>query len=343
MKIELFISFIMVLMLTSAAFAADSQLQTEVGAIKVVHFINGIKADSSFFDSAANGVAMAQKDLGLKVKTIEAGTDSAMWQPALENASENEDYDLMIVGSEDMAGPLQKVAQEHPDKKFIIYDASANYSNRSCENVYSVLFKQNEGSYLAGVYAGLMTKTGIIGLVGGMDTPVIRDFAAGYEQGAGSVRPDIQIIKEYAGSWFDPVKGEGLATSMYNQGADIIFQVAGATGSGVFKAAEKEGKYAIGVDSDQAIIVEQTDPDQAKVILTSMMKNVDMGLYRALKLYVKGTLPFGSAESLGINESGVGLARNKYYEMMTPDEVKARVDKAEKDIRDGKIVVDTAL
>ncbi len=188
-----------------------------------------------------------------------------------------------------------------------------------------------------------MTESGIIGILGGQNSTTINDFVVGYEQGARSVRPDIEILVQYAESWNDPARGETLATEMYGDGADIVFQAAGTTGLGVFKAAQESGNYAIGVDSDQALIIEKTDPEQAKHILTSMMKNVDRSLYRALELYVDGKLLFGQAETLGIKEGGVGLARNRYYEEATPEDVKAAVNRAEQDIRDGRIKVETAF
>ena len=120
-------------------------------------------------------------------------------------------------------------------------------------------------------------------------------------------------------------------------------QVAAGTGMGVFQAAQELGKTAIGVDSDQATIIKETNPDQAKVILTSMMKNVDNSLYRALKLHVEGKLPYGSAESLGVVDGGVGLAKNDIYEAATPADVKAKIDQAEKDLVDGKVKVDSVF
>ena len=115
------------------------------------------------------------------------------------------------------------------------------------------------------------------------------------------------------------------------------------TGLGVFKAAQSSGNRAIGVDSDEALIIQKTDPEQAERILTSMMKNVDASLYRALGLYVEGELPFGTAETLGVREGGVGLARNRYYEEATPEEVKAAINRAEEDMREGRITVETAF
>ncbi|KQC15178.1 MAG: adenine nucleotide translocator 1, partial [Methanosaeta sp. SDB] len=310
---------------------------------KVVHFINGAKGDESFFDSAVRGIAEAEADFGINVATIEAGYNSSTWGQQLEEAAASEDCDVLITGSALMRELLEGVAEKHSDKRFVIYDSSVDYAEGVYENVHSVLFRQNEGAYLAGVYAGLMTESGTIGLLGGQNSTTINDFVVGYQQGAKSVRPDVVVLVEYAQTWNDAALGEAMATDMYDEGADIVFQAAGTTGLGVFKAAQSSGNYAIGVDSDQALIIEKTDPSQAEQILTSMMKNVDASLYRALGLYVEGELSFGEAETLGVKEGGVGLARNKYYEEATPEEVKIAVNQAEEDIREGRITVETAF
>jgi basic membrane protein A len=319
--------------------------------LKVVLFINGVLGDKSFFDSAQRGIDRAKTELGIEAKTIEAGLDETQWEAGLVDAADNEEYDVMIVGTFQMISYLEKVAANHADKKFIIFDAPVNYESGCCANVYSVLYKQNEGSYLAGVYAAAMTtqsvdgmnSEAVIGSVGGQEIPVILDFMVGYEQGAKDTNPEIQVIRQFADSWNDPAKGKELTKAQYSQGADIVFQIAGGTGQGVFEAAAEDGRYAIGVDSDQALIIEEADPQQAERVLTSMMKNVDNSLFRALDLHIKGELPYGEIEALGIAEGGVGLARNKFYDQSTPDEVKAMIDDAEKKILGGEIKVDTAF
>jgi basic membrane protein A len=313
---------------------------------KVVNLINGVQGDKSFFDSAVRGTDQAEDEFGVCVKIIEAGIDPAKWQPALEDAAANEDYDIMILGTYQMTEFLQLIAKNYPDKKFVIYDAPVDYSNTDnpVDNVYSISYKQNEGSYLAGYYAGLMSESGIIGAVGGQDIPVINDFIVGYKQGAMDAGiEEANVIVQYAGGWNDPAKGKEIALAMYQQGADVIFQIAGGTGVGVFEAAKEMDKWAIGVDSDQALIMEETNPEVAAHVLTSMMKNVDNSLYRALKLDMEDQLPLGQIDALGVAEGGVGLAYNKYYDENTPDDVKAKMEQVEKDLLDGKITVDTVF
>ncbi len=329
-----------------AAPAADS-----AQPLKVINFVNGVLGDKSFFDSAERGMVQAKTELGIEYKTIEAGLDETTWEAAFTDALQNEEFDVFIVGTFQMNGFLSAQADAYPDKKFIIYDAPVDYAACKCANVYSITYKQNEGSYLAGVYAAAMTsqkidgmnEEAVIGSVGGQEIPVILDFMVGYEQGAKSVNPDITIIRQFAGSWNDPAKGKEITKAQYSQGADIVFQIAGGTGQGVFEAAAEDGHFAIGVDSDQATIIKDSDPAQAERILTSMMKNVDVSLLRALKMTIDGSAPYGKIEALGIAEGGVGLARNEFYDKSTPDEVKAVVDAAEKAVVGGEVKVDTAF
>ncbi|MBK8047101.1 MAG: BMP family ABC transporter substrate-binding protein [Anaerolineales bacterium] len=343
-----------------AATPAASAPATDAGAapaaatpLKVLNFVNGSLGDKSFFDSAQRGIEMARQELGIDAQTIEVAYDSTQYEPALVDALANNDFDVVVLGTSDMVPYVEKLAPEYPDVKFVFYDDVVNPANCSnqCANVYSMTYKQNEGSYLAGVYAAAMTTQAldgmnpeaVIGSVGGQEIPIILDFMLGYEQGARDTNPDIQAIRQFANSWDDPAKGKELAKAQYSQGADIVFQIAGGTGQGVFEAAVEDGKFAIGVDSDQALAVKDADPKQAERILTSMLKNVDKSVLRALKMTQDGTLPYGTAEALGIAEDGVGLARNEIYDAATPDEVKAQVDAAEQKIIAGEITVQTAF
>jgi len=342
----IFLSLILMASMLLAACGPTEPAETvddDDDVIRVVHLVNGVLGDKSFFDSADRGLRQVVADFPqVQVNTIEAGIDPARWQAALEDAAANEEYDVMILGTFQMSEFLERVAPQYPDKYFIIYDVSVDYDRGDLDNVYSVVYKQNEGSYLAGVYVGLMSQTGTVGVVGGQDIPVINDFIVGYEQGARDNGVE-NVIVQYAGGWNDPATGKELALAMYQQGADFVFQVAGGTGVGVFEAAQEMGLYAIGVDSDQAMIIAETDPAQAEFIPTSMMKNVDNSLYRAMSMFIEGTLPFGEAEALGVAEGGVGLARNEIFERLTPAEVKEAIEQVEQDLLEGRIVVDSVF
>ncbi len=318
--------------------------------LKVTLYINGTLGDKSFFDSADRGLKMAMQDLGVDGKVIEGGYDPAKWQPDLEQLAQG-DSEIIIIGTWQMVDALTAVAPKYPDKKFIIFDTSVDYSKGNLGNVYSILYKQNEGSFLVGALAAMVTssnmslanKEKIIGFLGGMDIPVINDFKVGYIQGAKYIDPEVNVLVSYAAAFNDPAKGKELVLAQYDQGADISFNVAGETGLGLLDAAKEKNAYAIGVDSDQYIMIKDKDPEAASHIVTSMMKNVDKSIYRALKLYLEGKLEFGKAESLGLKEDGVGVADNENYQNLVPKEFRDKVEELKQKIINGEIVVDTVF
>ncbi|MFN3282919.1 MAG: BMP family protein [Pseudothermotoga sp.] len=318
--------------------------------LKVALLLNGTLGDKSFFDSAGRGLELAIKQLGIQGKIIEASYKQENWRPYLEDLSD-QDYDIIIVGTWQMQEILEEVAPMNPDKKYFIFDTSVDYSKPGLKNVYSILYKQNEGSFLMGALAALITtskmpKTNpepIIGFLGGMDIPVINDFLVGYIEGAKYINPNIKVLISYVGSFNDPAKGKELSLAMYRQGADIIFNVAGNTGIGLLEAAKEADRWAIGVDSDQALIYESTDIEIAKRIVTSMMKNVDLSIFRGIKMHLEGRLVYGRAESLGILEGGVGVADNKYYRELVPEEFRNKIKEIEDKVIKGEIKVSTVF
>ena len=349
-KLCFLLAAMLVFLMAFTAVAQDEPL-------KLISVINGTLGDKSFFDSAQRGMDAVADEYDLDTDTVELGIDPANWEPGLLDVmADTDSYDVLIAGTWQMVGFVAAHAHEYPDKYFMFYDAGMPYDDMEvcvdgCINVYSMTYAQNQGSFLAGVYAAAITTSmmdgtnddPIIGAVGGQQIPVIDDFIVGYEQGACLVNPDTQSIVQYAGSWNDPARGKEITLAMYEQGADIVFQIAGGTGVGVFEAAHEQERYAIGVDSDQAVIVAETDPDQAERILTSMLKNVDNSIFRAVTLHLDGELPYGSVELLGIPEGGVGLAKNEFYDMATSDDIKALVETAEAAVVNGDIDVQTVF
>jgi len=346
MKVRaLLIAFAVILTLLPATQAAP--------VLRAILVLNGTLGDKSFFDSAQRGMDRAKKELGVQTEIIEMGYDPAKWQAGLDDIAANKQYDILIVGTFQMTDFLSAVAPRYPNKKFVIFDVSVDYAKCRCGNVYSIVYKQNEGSYLAGLYGALMLKKkdipGMrgdkIGVVGGLDIPVINDFIVGYKQGAkaAGLNPDRDVLVQYAGAFNDPAKGKEITKALYRQGAAIVFNVAGGTGVGILEAAAEDGRWAIGVDSDQYEIFKAQKPAIANRILTSMLKNVDNSLYRALKLAQEGKAPWGKAEALGIAEGGVGLARNDNFKKWTPADVVAAISAAERDILGKKIKVDTVF
>ncbi|MEN1759834.1 BMP family ABC transporter substrate-binding protein [Anoxynatronum sibiricum] len=319
-------------------------------ALKVVLLLNGTLGDRSFFDSAHAGVQMIEQQFGAEVRTIEMSYDQTRWEPTLWEVSE-QDWDIIILGTWQMTEYLEEIAQEFPDNRYIIFDTSVDYSVGDLSNVYSILYKQNEGSFLAGALAAKVTTSDmelsndrkLIGFLGGMDIPVINDFLVGYIEGALYVDEDVSVYVSYIGSFDDSASGKENALAQYNAGVDIGFNVAGQAGLGQLDAAQEVNRYAIGVDSDQAMVFAESDPDKAELVLTSMMKRVDNSLVRAAEMHIAGTLPYGEAEALGLVEEAVGLANNDFFERNVPAEIRAELEELAEMIINGDITVSSAI
>ncbi len=307
--------------------------------LKVAIVYTGLLGDKSYNDSANIGAKKATEDFGVEVTSLE-GLTAQEWEANLISACED-DYDLIIGASSNIADFIQEHGPNYPDKMFAVIDTTVDLPN-----VQSISFAQNEGSFLAGAAAALFTQhteiegvndKAIIGWVGGMDIPVLHDFYTGYEQGAKYINPDIKILQSFAGSWTDPLKGKELTLAQFDQGADIVMNVASGTGPGILEAAKEAGKYAIGVDLDQ-------DNDQPGSVLTSMVKRVDSAVYLTIQSAVEGNFQGGSTKYLSLAENGVSLTdfsvMKEHLGDKFPQEIVDKVDELAKKIIDGEIKVD---
>lgn len=317
---------------------------------KVVALLNGNLGDKSFFDSTNNGMKRIQQ-LGVETKVIEMGFDNTKWEPTLLDVSE-QDYDIIVVGTWQMQEILQKVAPQYPDKKYIIFDSAVDYTKGDFSNVYSITFKQNEASYLAGALAALISSSTeapnsngkkIISAVAGMDIPVINDFVVGYIQGAKDAVPDVKVAVSYVGDFNDTAKAKELALAQFKMGSSVGLNVAAQAGLGLIDAAKASNAYAIGVDADQALSMKESNPDTAKLIVSSVMKNIDNVLLLAINKHIGGTLEYGKADALGIKELAVGLADNEYYQSVVPEPIRRKVSELEAKVESGEITVPSAF
>lgn len=329
-------------MLASTAIPAAAQEYTKENPLKVAIVLHGTLGDKSFFDDAAAGLKLAEAELPVTVKVIEAGYDRSKWQPALADASDS-GYDVIIAGTFDMTGYIVELAPQYPDVKFIDFDDAPDFAACDCKNVLGVQYTTSSAGYLAGWAAAKISKTGILGTIIGMEFPTVTDFKVGFDQGALAANDKIQILNAVAGTFNDPAKGKEMALAQINQGADIIFPIAGGTGIGSLQAVKDSGKLAVGVDSDQAAIFATTDAAQADVIFTSVEKKVGRSLYLALKGTIEGTQEYGKRELLGLKDGAVGISKNAQYEKLVPAEVRAEVDAIEAKIVAGEIAVNTDM
>jgi basic membrane protein A and related proteins len=288
----------------------------------------GGKFDKSFNESAYNGAEMYKKETGGAYGDLEITGDAQREQAIRQFASKG--FSPIVVPGFSWATALTTVAPEFPDTHFVIIDSVVDLPN-----VRSVVFKEQEGSYLVGILAAMASKSGTIGVVPAFNFDLLEAFACGYKQGAVSVKPDIKVLETYVGAGFeafnDPGKATEVAKSQIDQGADVVYQVAGGAGAGVLQAAADAGKFGIGVDSNQNYL----HPGN---VLTSMLKHVDVATYNAFMDEKNGKFTPGTIV-LGLAENGVGAAFDDNNAPLITPEMKAAVDDATAKIVSGAIVV----
>ena len=307
---------------------AKPKKKFKVGLVTDVGGVN----DKSFNQSAWKGVQRAIKELGVEGKYIESKqvTD---YEKNID-AFATEGYDMIITVGFLMGDATKKKAKEYPNIKFAIVDYAYKPEEYKTElkNVTSLLFAEDQVGFLAGVLAGCMSKTGVIGSVAGMEIPPVVRYVTGYQNGAKSVNPNIKTLNQYIPSFTDPAKGKEVGLSMIEQGADVIFGVGGNTGNGGLLAAKEKGKMGIGVDVDQYY----TYPEVKDILITSAMKNVDVAVFDAIKAAVNGQLKPGIMLS-SMKNGGIGLAPYHEWENKIPQKCKDLVKKAEEGLKNGTI------
>lgn len=281
--------------------------------------------DKSFNAQAWSGLQQAQAQLGAKVKYVESKQNADYITNLTKYAEAS--YDVVFAVGFMMQDAFAQVASKYPQIKFVIIDGDAP----RLANCLSYKFREEEGSFLAGALAASVSKSGVIGFVGGAEMPLIKKFEYGYQAGAVMANPNIQTRIAYVGDFNDSGKGMELALSQMGMQADIVYHAAGKAGIGVIKAAEQKGEgfYAIGVDKDQ-------DGEAPGRVLTSMVKRVDTAVFEVCKLVSEGSFKSGEIV-LGLKEGGVGLSELKYTKDKIPAEGLKKVEALKQQIIDGKL------
>lgn len=329
-----------------ASYGADDKSKTHVGIV----FDIGGKDDRSFNAAAWAGVKCAETGMmpdgktscgkpamDIVLRDVEPGNPTSI-EPAMRAFAER-GYDLIIGVGFAQAPIMAAVAKDYPNLHFAIIDGDLH----EFPNVASLVFKEHEGSYLVGLIAGMTSKTGIVGFIGGMDIGLIHRFEGGYEQGAKSVNPKIQVIQNYVGvtdaAWNNPGKGKEIALAQISKGADVIFTAAGNSGLGAFDAVEQAGKdstgrathFVIGVDSNQNMV-------KPGFVLTSMIKRVDNAVYDIVKDVVNHQFK-GDFHVFGLDTEGVGYVIDGYNQNLVSPQVVQAAEEAKTKIVAGQIKV----
>jgi basic membrane protein A and related proteins len=310
----------------------------KAGGVKVgVAYDVGGRGDHSFNDSAARGIDKAKTQFGGSVKELTAKTTDTE-ADRLDRLSQLAEagYNPVVGIGYAYANSMKQAAEKYPNTTFGIVDSSVN-----AKNVDSIVFTEEQSSYLGGVAAALKTKTDQVGFIGGVDVPLIKKFEAGYTQGVHDTNPKVKVDVQYLSHGSDtsgfasPDKGQAAAQGMLDKGADVIFAAAGSSGSGSIEAVHgKKGAWAIGVDSDQ---YQQASLAQYKSsILTSVVKNVDVGVYDLVKS-VHDKKPLTGTNTYSLAKKGVSLTTSGGF----ITDIQPKIDAASKKIVDGTVKVKT--
>lgn len=324
---------------SASASPSSSASPAPASKLKVAMVCSGSLGDTGIFDMGEAALKKAAADYGIEYKVLEGKNDPSLYYGLLSTAASQ--FDLVFVNpGYQFDSYLQEIATANPKVTFVYADGT---SSLSLDNVISVSYRENEGSYLAGIMAAMMTtKTDIkginaqkvLGFVGAVDSTTINNFLTGFEQGVASVDPSIKVLHVYVGNYNDPATGKTLALSLYSQGADIIYAAASNSGDGVSQAAVQEGKYVIGVDTDKS-------PQGPQNVMGSMLKNVTTSFYDVIAAKVKGdTLTKTQRE--GLAKKWVQLYFSDYMNKFIPSDVMDAVNKAQDGIINGTITVKEA-
>ncbi|MGZ3443990.1 MAG: BMP family lipoprotein [Polyangia bacterium] len=316
----------------SAAPAATSGRRIRAGVV----FDVGGRGDKSFNDSAWRGLDRAVRELNVEAEYIEPGEGSDRESGIRLLAAEG--FDLIIGVGFIFSDDLYNIAREYPHTHFACVDYAKFDAHGFVvppPNMVALKFREEEGSFLVGALAALVSKSHAVGFVGGMDLPLIHKFEAGYRAGARYIYPDMPVLVGYAGvtgdAFKNPAKGKELALAQYGAGADIVFHAAGTTGLGVFEAARQTGRWAIGVDADQWT-------EAPGHVLTSMTKVVDVSVFETVRRVRDGQWQ-GGVLQFGLKEGGVDYVYDERNRALIGDKVRARVEELRKLIIAGKIQV----
>ena len=321
----------------SKAPVEESKAPEATGKGKIAYIVGNL-GDKSFNDSGERGMETLRSE-GWDVKTIETGDSS--------NADKYDDFirDAIdqgyeyLVASSTYTDNFLAIAPEYPDNKFLVFDDSPDLTGH--DNVSYISYAQNEGSYLVGMMAAGMSKTGTVAVNVGMENPVINDFVTGFIEGVKAKDPDCKVVTAACGSWSDPVIMKTLCLDQQrNNNADVFYQVAGGSGDGLFEAAMETGTWAIGVDSDQyQTYKDSANPEKADVILTSMLKEVGNSFIAFFHQVEEGKAEWGKGVTLGLADNAVGYVDNAFFQEKVPQDLRDEMAGVAEKVKSGELEI----
>lgn len=333
---------------SSSTVSSESSQHTEK-ALNIMFVVTGNLGGGTNNDDVNLALSDYTKKYGGNLDTYECNMDTSVYESTLMQAAQTGNYDLIVTGFGTMAEPLANTAKAYPDQKFMIFDTAIDYSEGKNSNIISVQVKQNQGAFLAGALAALVTQSNIdninpekvIGFVGAMESTAIQDCLIGYIEGAKYVDSSVNVLYSFVGNHKDSALTKEIALTQNQNGADVIYGVS-QSDLAVADAALENNFYAICSDADDAKTISATSEDTAKHILTSVIKNYYSMVYPIVEEIGANTAKFGTHKAISYAEGGVYLADNQYYQAIVNDDIKAKFETIIEDVKNDKVKIDTA-
>lgn len=336
---------------TPASTSSTGDTAASGDAFKVVYLVNGNLGDKGFYDNAASGFYRLRDELGCEIKIIEMGRDETSYEGYYLDESEK-DWDLIVSGTWSVKEMAEDIATQFPDKNYMFFDGSVDFEKVTDGNMMGITYQSNETAFMAGALAALMLDSGdakidatqrTLGFVGSMDAPNINDFLVGYMDGIKYVDPEIKLLTSYVGSFEDVPKCLEMTTQLYNQGAQVVYAPASQSILGAVQASSDKDKYFIACDNDIWSMMEESDSEMVRNVLSSSMKHIGDSIFNAVQGYMDGGYKMGENYALSIDTGAVGLAKNANYDALVPAEIREKLDEIESQVADGTIKVGTAF
>lgn len=323
MKKYAYLIMIIVCMAVLSACAEEDD-KTGKDSIKVgIMLSDSGLGDQSYSDVGFSGLEKARDELGISFDYRELSETETYEQGLEELVAQGND--LIIGLGFSIQEALETVASKYPDVSFLLIDSQSELSN-----IYNITFKEEEGSFLVGLIAGMKTDSNIVGFVGGEELPGIIKFEDGFKAGVKAINPEAKVVSKYAGTFGDDKLGESIAKEMIAEGVDYIYPAAGFTGVGVLMASQKAGTYSFGVDSDQFYLAEES-------IVSSMIKQIDVAIYDTIKELVDEGSISEKDKQLGLKENGVGIAPIRVINLSPAEQEK--IDQFKEEISNGTVKI----
>jgi basic membrane protein A len=328
-------TILFVILMVSGCGKTEKDKTNSVSGKKIgLVFDVGGKGDKSFNDAAAKGLDSAKKILGIETIIIDPG-EGFDRESALRKLASNPEVGLIFGVGFIFTDDINAVSKEFPDKKFVCIDYSVGAQKNIAGNLKAIDFKEQEGCFLIGVLAGLLTKSNNVGFIGGMESPLIKKFETGYSDGIKYINPKCNVKIAYVGvigeAFKNPGKAKEIALSQYNSNSDIIFHASGLSGMGLFEAVKETKKLAIGVDLDQY-------GEAPGFVLTSMTKQVTSVVFDAIKEFITGNFKTG-VYTLGLKEKGIDYVYDDNNKNLIPKDIRKKVEEVRNKIISGEIIV----